>query len=66
VTGTTWEAIASHSAQLVIVAARKQSSSDETIDKIKQETPDANPRSLILDVGNIDSVKQASDQVNKI
>lgn len=47
VTGTTWggigaetaRVIAGHGAQLVIVAGRKQSSLDETISKIKQDTP---------------------------
>ncbi|KAG2177057.1 hypothetical protein INT43_007713 [Umbelopsis isabellina] len=72
VTGTTWggigaetaRVIASHGAQLVIVAGRKQSALDETIDKIKQETPDANLRSLVLDLGSLKSVKEAAAQVN--
>ncbi|KAJ2957934.1 hypothetical protein NQZ79_g6393 [Umbelopsis isabellina] len=72
VTGTTWggigaetaRIIASHGAQLVIVAGRKQSALDETIAKIRQETPEANLRPLILDLGSLKSVKEAAAQVN--
>ncbi|KAK9761355.1 hypothetical protein K7432_013809 [Basidiobolus ranarum] len=72
ITGATWgglgaeaaRVIAKHGANLVIVAGRRQSSLDETVAKIKQETPDSNLRPLIIDLASLDSVRHAAQEVN--
>ncbi|KAH8551425.1 short-chain dehydrogenase [Umbelopsis sp. PMI_123] len=72
ITGATWgglgaeaaRVIAKHHAALVIVAGRKQESLDDTIQKIKAETPSANLRSLILDLASLESVRHAAAEVN--
>jgi NAD(P)-dependent dehydrogenase (short-subunit alcohol dehydrogenase family) len=72
ITGCTWgglgaeaaRVIAKHHAALVIVAGRKQESLDDTIQKIKAETPSANLRPLILDLASLESVRRAADEVN--
>ncbi|KAH8551424.1 hypothetical protein BGW37DRAFT_520378 [Umbelopsis sp. PMI_123] len=56
--------IAKHHAALVVVAGRKQESLDDTIQKIKAETPSANLRSLILDLSLLESVRHAAAEVN--
>jgi NAD(P)-dependent dehydrogenase (short-subunit alcohol dehydrogenase family) len=55
---------AKHHAGLVIVAGRKQESLDDTIQKIKAETPSANLRSLIVDLASLESVRHAAAEVN--
>ncbi|ORX64168.1 NAD(P)-binding protein [Basidiobolus meristosporus CBS 931.73] len=73
ITGATWgglgaeaaRVIAKYGAKLVIVAGRRQSSLDETIGKIKQETPSANLRSLVIDLASLDSVRDAAKEVNE-
>ncbi|GAB5587120.1 hypothetical protein Unana1_02020 [Umbelopsis nana] len=72
VTGCTWgglggeaaRVIAKYDAGLVIVAGRKQEALDDTIGKIKAETPSANLRSLILDLASLESCKKAATEVN--
>ncbi|GAB5587124.1 hypothetical protein Unana1_02024 [Umbelopsis nana] len=72
ITGTTWGGIgaetarivAKYGASLVIAAGRHQDSLDDTIRKIKEETPEANLRSLLLDLGSLDSVRNAAAEVN--
>ncbi|KAI9289939.1 hypothetical protein BC943DRAFT_312949 [Umbelopsis sp. AD052] len=61
----TANALAKHQPKLVIVAGRRQEALDETIQKIKQETPDANLRSLVVDLASFESVKAAAKQVNQ-
>jgi NAD(P)-dependent dehydrogenase (short-subunit alcohol dehydrogenase family) len=48
----------------VIVAGRKQEQLDETIQKIKEETPSANIRSLVVDLASLKSVRHAAAEVN--
>ncbi|CAO3678944.1 unnamed protein product [Umbelopsis vinacea] len=72
ITGCTWgglgaeaaRVIAKNGAGLVILAGRKQEALDDTIKKIKDETPSANLRSLILDLASLESVKKAAAEVN--
>lgn len=72
ITGTTWgglgaetaRVVSKYGAALVIVAGRNQKSLDETIQKIKEETPDANLRSLIIDLASLQSVRHAAAEVN--
>ncbi|KAH8551428.1 short-chain dehydrogenase [Umbelopsis sp. PMI_123] len=72
ITGCTWgglgaeaaRVIAKHHAALVIVAGRKQESLDDTIQKIKAETPSASVRALIIDLASLESVKKAAADVN--
>ncbi|KAH8551423.1 hypothetical protein BGW37DRAFT_557313 [Umbelopsis sp. PMI_123] len=72
ITGATWgglgaeaaRVIAKHHAALVIVAGRKQESLDDTIQKIKAETPSANLRPVILDLASLESVRHAAAEVN--
>jgi len=72
VTGCTWgglgaeaaRVIAKNDAGLVILAGRKQEALDDTIGKIKAETPSANLRSLILDLASLESCKKAAAEVN--
>jgi NAD(P)-dependent dehydrogenase (short-subunit alcohol dehydrogenase family) len=56
--------LAKHHAGLVIVAGRKQEALDDTIQKIKEETPSANLRPLIIDLASLDSVRHAAAEVN--
>lgn len=73
VTGANWgglgaeaaRVIAKNGAGLVILAGRRQESLDETIQKIKAESPNANLRSLILDLSSLESVRQAAQEVNQ-
>ncbi|KAH8550857.1 short-chain dehydrogenase [Umbelopsis sp. PMI_123] len=72
ITGASWNGlgaeaarvIAKHDPKLIILAGRKQESLDETIQKTKEETPNANIRSLILDLTSLESVRQAAKVVN--
>ncbi|KAG2178831.1 hypothetical protein INT43_001677 [Umbelopsis isabellina] len=72
VTGASWgglgaeaiRVIAKNGAGLVIMAGRRQESLDETAEKIKAETPNANLRSLVLDLASLESVRQAAKEVN--
>jgi NAD(P)-dependent dehydrogenase (short-subunit alcohol dehydrogenase family) len=72
ITGCTWgglggeasRVLAKHHAGLVILAGRKQESLDDTIQKIKAETPSANLRPLLLDLASLDSVRLAAAEVN--
>ncbi|KAI8576450.1 hypothetical protein K450DRAFT_256819, partial [Umbelopsis ramanniana AG] len=72
ITGCTWgglgaeaaRVISKHHAGLVIVAGRKQEALDDTIEKIKAETPSANLRSLIIDLASLESVRHAAAEVN--
>jgi NAD(P)-dependent dehydrogenase (short-subunit alcohol dehydrogenase family) len=72
ITGCTWgglgaeaaRVIAKYHAALVIVAGRKQELLDDTIQKIKEETPSANLRSLVLDLSSLESVRRAAAEVN--
>ncbi|KAH8551427.1 hypothetical protein BGW37DRAFT_513254 [Umbelopsis sp. PMI_123] len=72
ITGCTWgglgaeaaRVVAKHHAGLVIVAGRKQESLDDTIQKIKEETPSANVRPLIIDLASLESVRKAAAEVN--
>ncbi|KAH8551417.1 hypothetical protein BGW37DRAFT_537903 [Umbelopsis sp. PMI_123] len=72
ITGATWgglgaeaaRVVTKHHAGLVIVAGRKQESLDDTIQKIKAETPSANLRPLILDLASLESVRRAAAEVN--
>ncbi|KAH8553625.1 short-chain dehydrogenase [Umbelopsis sp. PMI_123] len=61
----TARAIAKHQPKLVIVAGRRQEALDDIIRKIKQETPAANLRSLVIDLASFESVHAAADQVNQ-
>jgi NAD(P)-dependent dehydrogenase (short-subunit alcohol dehydrogenase family) len=72
ITGCTWGGLGAEAARtmskhhtgLVIVAGRKQEALDDTIQKIKAETPAANLRSLIIDLASLDSVRHAATEVN--
>ncbi|KAK9761356.1 hypothetical protein K7432_013810, partial [Basidiobolus ranarum] len=72
-TGATWgglgaetvRILSKHNPRLVIMAGRKQEALDETISKIRQETPNVQLRALLLDLGSLDSIKEAAAQVNK-
>jgi NAD(P)-dependent dehydrogenase (short-subunit alcohol dehydrogenase family) len=72
ITGCTWGGLGSETARvsakfgaaLVVLAGRSQGSIDATISKIKQETPTANLRSLIIDLASLESVRQAAAEVN--
>jgi NAD(P)-dependent dehydrogenase (short-subunit alcohol dehydrogenase family) len=73
VTGASWEGLGAEAARvivkngaaLVILAGRRQESLDETTQKIKAESPNANLRSLILDLSSLESVRQAAQEVNQ-
>jgi NAD(P)-dependent dehydrogenase (short-subunit alcohol dehydrogenase family) len=56
--------VAKHHAGLVIVAGRNQEALDEAIEKIKEETPSANLRSLVVDLASLESIRQAAAEVN--
>ncbi|KAI8576455.1 hypothetical protein K450DRAFT_283439 [Umbelopsis ramanniana AG] len=72
ITGCTWgglgsetaRVVAKYGAALVVLAGRSQGSIDTTIANIKQETPTANLRSVILDLASLESVRQAAAEVN--
>ncbi|KAG2175315.1 hypothetical protein INT44_007803 [Umbelopsis vinacea] len=72
ITGCTWgglgaeaaRVVSKHQPGLVIVAGRKQEALDDTIQKIKAETPSANLRSLIIDLASLESVRHAAAEVN--
>ncbi|GAB5587125.1 hypothetical protein Unana1_02025 [Umbelopsis nana] len=72
VTGATWgglgaeaaRVIAKHEAKLVIVAGRRDEPLEETIQKIKAETPKAQLRPLLLDLASLASVRKAAQVVN--
>ncbi|KAI9281362.1 NAD-P-binding protein [Umbelopsis sp. AD052] len=72
ITGCTWgglgaeaaRVVSKHHAGLVVVAGRKQEALDDTIQKIKTETPSANLRSLIIDLASLESVRHAAAEVN--
>jgi NAD(P)-dependent dehydrogenase (short-subunit alcohol dehydrogenase family) len=72
ITGCTWgglgaevaKTLSKHHAGLVIVAGRKQESLDDTMQKIKAETPSANLRSLVIDLASLESVRHAAAEVN--
>ncbi|KAK9764750.1 hypothetical protein K7432_007513 [Basidiobolus ranarum] len=74
VTGATWgglgaefaRVIAKYGAGLVIVGGRKQESLDDTIKKIKEETPEANLYPLIIDLASLTSIRQAAKEVSKL
>ncbi|GAB5593058.1 hypothetical protein Unana1_07958 [Umbelopsis nana] len=73
ITGASWEGlgaetarvIAKNGAGLVILAGRRQESMEETIQKIHAETPDANLRSLIIDLASLASIRKAAAEVNQ-
>jgi NAD(P)-dependent dehydrogenase (short-subunit alcohol dehydrogenase family) len=73
VTGSTWgglgaesaRVIAKHNPKLLILAGRKQEALDETVQKIKEESPKANLRTLIIDLASLESVKKAAAEVNQ-
>jgi NAD(P)-dependent dehydrogenase (short-subunit alcohol dehydrogenase family) len=56
--------VSKHHAGLVIVAGRKQEQLDDTIQKIKAETPSANLRPLLLDLASLESIRHAAAEVN--
>lgn len=61
----TARALAKHQPKLVIVAGRREEALNDAIQKIKEEAPDANLRSLIVDLASFESVKVAAKQVNQ-
>ncbi|KAJ2957927.1 hypothetical protein NQZ79_g6387 [Umbelopsis isabellina] len=73
ITGCTWgglgaeaaRAIAKHNPKLLILAGRKQEALDDTVQKIKEESPNANLRTLIIDLASLESVKKAAAEVNQ-
>ncbi|KAG2177062.1 hypothetical protein INT43_007718 [Umbelopsis isabellina] len=73
ITGCTWgglgaeaaRAIAKHDPKLLILAGRKQEALDDTVQKIKEESPEANLRTLIIDLASLESVKKAAAEVNQ-
>ena len=73
ITGVTWGGIGAESARiiapyepkLIILAGRTLKSIEDTIARIKAETPSANLRPLVLDLGSIASVRKAAKEVNE-
>ncbi|CAM0135428.1 hypothetical protein VKS41_005065 [Umbelopsis sp. WA50703] len=73
ITGCTWgglgaeaaRVIAKHNPKVVVVAGRKQEVLDDTVKKIKEETPDANVRTLVMELGSFKSVRKAAEEVNQ-
>ncbi|KAG2177061.1 hypothetical protein INT43_007717 [Umbelopsis isabellina] len=73
ITGCTWgglgaeaaRAIAKHDPKLLILAGRKQEALDDTVQKIKEESLEANLRTLIIDLASLESVKKAAAEVNQ-
>lgn len=61
----TARALAKHQPKLVIVAGRREEVLNDAIRKIKEDTPDANLRPLIIDLASFESVKAAAKQVNQ-
>ncbi|KAK9763402.1 hypothetical protein K7432_009946 [Basidiobolus ranarum] len=74
VTGTTWgglgaefaRVVAKYGAGLIIIGSRRQESLDDTIKKIKQETPDANLYPLVIDLASFASIRHAAQEVNQL
>ncbi|KAJ2957613.1 hypothetical protein NQZ79_g6698 [Umbelopsis isabellina] len=72
ITGCTWgglgaesaRVIAKHGAKRIILASRSQNSLDETINHIKEETTSADLVSLVVDLADLKSVRQAAAEVN--
>ncbi|KAJ2957932.1 hypothetical protein NQZ79_g6391 [Umbelopsis isabellina] len=56
--------LAKHHAKLIILACRRVEAIFETMNKIKQEVPDANLRPLVLDLASLASVREAAKRVN--
>ncbi|KAI9281360.1 short-chain dehydrogenase [Umbelopsis sp. AD052] len=56
--------VSKHHAGLVILAGRKQESLDDAVQKIKEETPSANLRTLLLDLASLKSARHAAAEVN--
>jgi len=51
-------------ANLVVLAGRNLGKINQTIENIKQETPAANLRPLLLDLGSLETVRNAAAEVN--
>ncbi|KAK9761969.1 hypothetical protein K7432_012717 [Basidiobolus ranarum] len=74
VTGCTWgglgaesaRVIAKYGAGLVIVSGRRKESLNETIKKIKEETPGAKLFPLIIDLASLASIRLAAKEVNQL
>ncbi|KAG2174913.1 hypothetical protein INT43_005975 [Umbelopsis isabellina] len=72
ITGCTWgglgaetaRVIAKNGAKRIILAGRSKNSLNETIEKIKEETSSANLVSLIMNLADLKSVRQAAAEVN--
>ncbi|CAO3674655.1 unnamed protein product [Umbelopsis ramanniana] len=72
ITGCTWGGIgaetsrvaAKYGAALIVLAGRSQGSLDATMTKIREETPTANVRGLIIDLASLESVRKAAAEVN--
>jgi len=56
-------AIATQKPALLILAGRSVQALDEAETQIKNETPDANIRKLVLDLGSLEQVKKAAEEV---
>lgn len=73
ITGCTWgglgaetaRVLVKHDPKVVVVAGRKQEVLDDTVQHIKKETPDANIRTLVLDLGSFKSIRKAAEEVNQ-
>ncbi|KAK9760392.1 hypothetical protein K7432_015627 [Basidiobolus ranarum] len=50
---------------MVILGGRKQETLDDTIKKIKEETPEAKLHPLIIDLASLESVRSAAKEVNE-
>ncbi|KAK9760912.1 hypothetical protein K7432_014601 [Basidiobolus ranarum] len=74
VTGTTWgglgaefaRVVAKYGAGLIIIGSRRQESLDDTIKKIKEETPEANLYPLVIDLASFTSIRHAAEEVNQL
>ncbi|KAK9767814.1 hypothetical protein K7432_002096 [Basidiobolus ranarum] len=55
--------IAKHEPGLLVVAGRRLESITETINQIKLESPNANLKSLIVDLASLESVRNAAQEV---
>lgn len=72
ITGASWgglgadaaRAVAKKNPGLIVLACRKQASLDEVIYRIKEESPNANLRPLVLDLASLESVHAAAKEVN--
>lgn len=56
--------IAKNGAALVILSGRNKSKIQATIKSIKEETPGANLRPLVMDLASLESVRKAATEVN--